>query len=186
MKRKYNIKNTLVVVALLLCFNSTSVFAVSKTVLCNAATANENSLVAVSQKGSESTEYPTKKEIKKMLGYNAKTVKDFSNGFIFDQYTITTVETYKGNEKDGSYDQLMVTYTKDKSSIQLIICKKPTSEKVEEGTALTYKKIELRYVAEYHTLLWKDGDVNYSILAEDKNLTKDTLFKMAKEIIKKK
>ncbi len=188
MKKKYlkNLMVIIVVVLIVLSARTDSVLAAAKIAASNVAAAGENSLVLISQEGSESTEYPTRKEIKKMLGYDAKTVEKFKNGFIFDQCIITTVETYKGKEKDGSYKQLMLTYEKDKSKIQLFICKKPANEKEEEGTALTYKKIELRYVEEYHTLLWKDNDVNYSILAEDKKLTKDTLMKMAKEIIKKK
>jgi hypothetical protein len=163
------------IIAALLCLEYTPVYAAEKA----------DSYVTCSNSKSTSTKYPTKKQIKKIIGHSAKTIKKFSNGFIFDNYNTSKVDILDKNKKKiGSFNQLHITYKKDKDEVVLIINKEHESEYEDEGTKYTFNDIELRYISAYHAITWNDNSISYSILVSDGNLTEDTLLEMAKDIIK--
>lgn len=163
------------IIAALLCIEYTPVYAAT----------NADSYVTCSNSKSTSTKYPTKKQIKKIIGHSAKTIRKFSNGFKFESYNTSKVDVLDKNKKKiGSFNQLHITYMKDKDEAVLIISKEQKSEYEDEGTKYTFNDIELRYISAYHTITWNDNDISYSILANDGNLTEDNLLEMAKDIIK--
>lgn len=154
---KKNILKRAAILAAVLCLGSATAFAASYV----------NSYVSIG--GSTKAEYPTQGDMKAELGYSAKTVKEFSNGFHFSDYGINTTSALDAeNNKIGDFKELTLRYTKkntdNKNPLCLIISKPIENEAGnDKGIKITQNNVEFTY----EESLYKFVPVDYKLTKED-------------------
>lgn len=161
------------------------------TVPCYASTSA--GAVKVSVSSSDKTEgytsLPTADTLKNDIGFAPKLIEKFAEGYLFNRGSVT--ESHDIDSKGSiinAHKGISFTYEKTQNGVNktISLSAEPAghSSFSDDSTVIKYGEAELYYNdSQAYSVAWIDNEIRYILMDIDKEVTKDELLSMAKELI---
>lgn len=145
--------------------------------------------VSSSDKTEGYTSLPTADTLKKDVGFAPKLIEKFAEGYLFKNGTITELYDVDSNGSiTNAHKGISFAYQKTLNDVNqtVSLSAEPVgSGSLSDGATVTkYGEVELYYSdRQANSVAWVDHEIRYILMDIDKEVTKEELLSMAKELI---